>query len=336
MLGFCAQETPYEALAFQALAWERRRPLVSTARAAGFGRMTSSPRSVPALALPTAISMKAPEPTMADLDAATFNQRLRALDTPDACRTLFASAIEPFGFDTFASGEVDLTDRDRCAFHLIGWPDSWRDFYFSSGLIERDPIVEALAHRTEPFTWEDLRADRTLSRTGTTALDKVAAAGWTAGFVVPLPQSSGRIGLVSLAGHRPCVNPAERAYLALICMCFHGHVRTLVGRHGFAIAPAGLTAREIDSVRLVARGNSDAQIGRALGIAASTAHEYVEKAKRRLKARSRAELAALAGSFAIVDLGMLPSTGTTRPTPLFGGTRRPGAKVMVDERLRQV
>jgi len=236
------------------------------------------------------------------LDASDFNLRLRRLSTPTDCGDLFREAIAPFGFDTFASGELDLQDRDRCTFHLIGWPESWRNYYLSSGLIERDPIVNELGFRTEPFTWTDLRADRKLSQLGREALNRTTAAGWVEGFVVPLPQSSGRIGLVSLAGHRNCTDPAERGFLTLISICLHTYVRTLVGRCGFAVPPAGLTERELACVRLVAQGHSDSAIGKALGVAASTAHEFVEKAKRRLKVHSRAELAALAASFGIVDI----------------------------------
>lgn len=236
------------------------------------------------------------------LDAGDFNARLRLLDTPAACADLFGEAIRPFGFDTFASGEVDLQDRARSSFHIIHWPDSWAKFYRESGLIDRDPIIEALGHRASAFTWSDLRADRSFSRLGTQAFELAAAAGWVEGLIVPLPQASGRIGLVSLAGNRDCTDLAERRYLTLISVCLHSYVRTLVGRHGFAMPPAGLTPRELAAVRLVARGMSDAAIGKALGIADSTAHEFVEKAKRKMKVRSRPELAALAAALAIVDL----------------------------------
>ncbi len=239
---------------------------------------------------------------MTGLDAAKFNNRLRKLGTPAECGALFAATIAPLGFDTFASGEVDLTVRERSTFHLIGWTDSWRKFYMDSGLIARDPVVEELAHRTGPFTWSDLRSDRKLSRVGTQALDLVTAAGWVEGFIVPLPQASGRIGLVSMAGCRDCRDPAERGFLTLIAICLHSYVRTLVGRHGFAIPPAGLTDREIAAIRLVASGKSDAAIAQELGVASSTAHEFVEKAKRKLRARSRAEMAAIAAALGIVDI----------------------------------
>ncbi len=235
-------------------------------------------------------------------DAARFNETLREFKTPADCGTFFADAIAPFGFDTFASGEVDLYHRERSAFHVIGWPEAWRRFYLQSGLINRDPIVNELRHRTMAFTWGDLRADRLLPKLGTEALDLAARAGWTEGLIVPMPQSSGRIALVSLAGHRNVTDRGERGYLTLICICFHSYVRTLVGRCGFAVPPAGLTEREVSSLKLVALGKSDAVIASELGVAVSTAHEFVEKAKRRLSVHSRAELVALATALGLIDI----------------------------------
>ena len=236
------------------------------------------------------------------LDAARFNAQLRELRTPAECGVFFADAIAAFGFDTFACGEVDFVHSERSAFHVICWPEAWKRFYIDSGLMERDPIVEELRCRTQAYTWSDLRADRTLSRLGSEALNRIAAAGWTEGLAVPLPQSGGRIGLVSMAGHRNFTDPEERAYLTLISLCLHGYVRTLVRQHGFAVPPAGLTEREIACIRLVAHGRADGEIARELGIAASTAHEFVEKAKHRLHVRSRAELAAVATAIGLVDL----------------------------------
>ncbi|UAJ09624.1 helix-turn-helix transcriptional regulator [Glacieibacterium megasporae] len=211
-------------------------------------------------------------------------------------------AIQPHGLDTFACGEVDLADRDRTVFYIIDWPDAWTRFYVGTGMIDRDPLVDALATRRDPFTWTDLRADRALARAGGAALDAAAAAGWVDGLVVPLPTVGTRAGLVSMVGHREIADPALRAYLCLIATCLQSYVRTLVAKHGFAMPPMGLTEREIASLRLVARGKSDAAIASELGVAVSTAHEFVEKAKRRLKARTRAEMVATAASFGIIDI----------------------------------
>jgi DNA-binding CsgD family transcriptional regulator len=53
-----------------------------------------------------------------------------------------------------------------------------------------------------------------------------------------------------------------------------------------------LSARERDCLSFVAQGMSDADIAAKLAIAPSTAHFYVEKAKRKLGAKTRAQAVA--------------------------------------------
>ena len=99
------------------------------------------------------------------------------------------------------------------------------------------------------------------------------------------------------------MNGAEKAGLLVMCECLLTRVRAMVVSGERALTPAGLSARELDALRLVARGFSDGEIAARLGIAKSTAHKHVEGARRRLKAKSRAELAALA-----VSLALAPAT----------------------------
>jgi LuxR family transcriptional regulator, quorum-sensing system regulator BjaR1 len=238
---------------------------------------------------------------MSETRAFHFNTQLRGLKTTAACADLFRSAIAPFGFDTFACGELDLKVRERTVFYIVDWPDEWRRYYLSAGLVERDPLIDALAFRHQPFTWTELRRDRKFQKIGREALERAAAAGWTEGLVVPLSRGTNRIGLVSLVGHQPDMQPEDRAFLCLICICLHSHARTLVRREGFAIPPAGLTGREVECVRLVAQGLSDRAIAGVLAIAPSTVHEFVEKAKHRLKTRTRMELVAIAAALGIID-----------------------------------
>jgi LuxR family transcriptional regulator, quorum-sensing system regulator BjaR1 len=226
---------------------------------------------------------------------------LRERDRLADCATLFRDAIAPFGFDTFACGTFDARDRDLSVFHVIDWPEPWRQFYFSSGLIDRDPLLEMLGTTSQSFSWSELRADRRMSKAGKEAISRAAALGWHEGLVVPVPGVNNRTGLVSMVGHRD-VTADERRYLTLIGMALYHHVRGLAPREGFAIPPVGLTPREIAAIRHVAQGLVDADIAVAMGVARTTAHEFVEKARTKLKARTRAELIAIAVSFGIIDL----------------------------------
>lgn len=186
------------------------------------------------------------------------------------------------------------------ALYAVGWPDSWRKFYVGSGLVRRDPLVDALARRHAPFTWSDLRRDPKLSTVGSAALQLCAEHGWTEGLAVPIPRGDQRFGLVSPACQRRHFDASEKALLAMLSICFLERLRNLAPTHGFAMPPAGLIRREIDCLKLIARGATDREIGRKLGISQSTAHEHCESAKKKLKISSRAEAIAIAVSLAVV------------------------------------
>ena len=231
--------------------------------------------------------------------ADTVSAILAAPD-PQSCSRVYRRALAEFDVDSFAVGEVDLSALERTVFYAIGWPDSFRKFYVEAGLVHRDPVVEGLRHRHTPFTWSELRRDRKLSVLGTEALQVLYDHGWTEGLAVPIPRGNLRFGLIGLTSRRKAFSATEKSLLTMLSLCVHERLRNLAPTHGFAIPPLGLTKREIDCLRLIARGATDRVVGKKLGISQSTAHEHFETAKKKLKASTRAEAIAVAVSLAIV------------------------------------
>lgn len=214
----------------------------------------------------------------------------------------FRAALTPLGIDTFSAGEIDTAHRNRATFPVIDWPESWRRFYFTSGVLERDPLVENLGlYDGRPFTWRDLRADRRLAPVGTEALDRIAEAGWRDGLAVPLHRGGTHYGIVSIVA-RDIIPDAHRQIMIPLSVAFHSRIGPLARRDGFAMPPAGLSPREVEVVGLVAQGKTDADIAKELGISSATAHEHVERAKARLATHTRAELAAVAVALGIISI----------------------------------
>jgi len=235
-----------------------------------------------------------------DIDIADAVSAISAAPDPKACSRIFRKAIAAFNIDAFASGEIDLTALERTVFYAIGWPDTWHKFYVGTGVILRDPVIAALKQRHGPFTWSELRRDGQYPAAGTKVLQVIAEHGWTEGLAVPIPRGDQRFGLVSLLCQRGPFDTSEKSALAMLSYCFHERLRNLVPKYGFPIPPVGLTKREIDALRLIARGATDRDVARKLGISPSTAHEHFEKAKRKLKVSTRAEAIAIAVSLAII------------------------------------
>jgi LuxR family transcriptional regulator, quorum-sensing system regulator BjaR1 len=233
-------------------------------------------------------------------DIADTAAAISASPDPKACSRIFQRAIATFGIDTFACGEVDLRVLERTVSYAVGWPEAWRKFYLESGLIRRDPLLDALKRRRGPFTWSELRREGTWPTVGTKGLQIIAVQGWTEGFAVPIPRGEQRFGLVSLYCKRRAFNAHEKSLLVMLSHFFHDRMRYLVPKHGFAMPPAGLTKREIETLRLIARGATDRDVANKMGISPSTAHEHFEKAKKKLRVSTRAEAVAIAVSLAIV------------------------------------
>lgn len=229
-----------------------------------------------------------------------FQRNVSAATTPAGCTDAFRAVLDLFDVSGFACGEVDLAVRERTTFYAIGWPEAWRRFYLEAGLVESDPLLELLRTRRDPFSWSEVRAHPDLSLESRRLFQVAANAGWTEGLVVPISRSATRTGLVSLAARRAPFSPAEKAQLTLASVFFHQHIRGLVADESFPEPPAGLTARELLCLRLVATGFSDREIAERLGISAATSHEHVENAKRKLKARTRASATAIAVSLGII------------------------------------
>ena len=152
---------------------------------------------------------------------------MRKQDTiADVVRT-FLTALEPYGVDTLAAGEIDLSDKTKNVFYAVCWPEAWLRYYRSRSLQERDPIVDALDSYDEPFTWTDLRNDKRFGGLTRDELDRAADFGWRDGLIVPIPRTGVRYGLVSLAAKRPHLMHDAKSLLSLGALAFYRQVRAL-------------------------------------------------------------------------------------------------------------
>jgi len=216
-----------------------------------------------------------------------------------ACADRFRAAVSRFGIEGFACGELDLADRDRNVMFIAEWPQAWLRFYVKSGFLKRDPVVNAVTLYRKPFSFGEIVRDARFSNLDRDTLRAAAAQGWTQGLAVPVSRGGSRFGLVVLLSRGDELDPALRLYFCLISECLLNRVRSLSHDAEYAMPPAGMSQREIEAVRLVALGCPDAEIAAKLGISESTAHKHVESARKRLKAKSRAHLAALSVSLGI-------------------------------------
>ena len=238
---------------------------------------------------------KAPAPSR----AIEFHYELQRCDDIECCAALFRKQALAYGFDTYACGEVDVDERESNVFFIVEWPERWRKFYLSSGLVERDPLIDALTERRAAFTWSDLRKDGSFLRAGARRCAGSQSKDGARDLPAPVARGGSHFGLVSLAGRATDLTPEERRNLGLICESLLVRIRSL-GRRPNSRSRLRADRPRLDGLRLVAVGQTDAQIAEELGISKFTAHQHVEFARKRLGAKSRAQMVARAVAFGIV------------------------------------
>lgn len=162
------------------------------------------------------------------------------------------------------------------------------------GYAADDRIIPAALDSPASFTWDEFLARRPGERARAFAV--VEAFGWRVGLVVPVHGPGDERGIVSLAARRLTMTSEDRVWIEKACLLAYRRGRFLTATRG---AP-GLTEREGEALALVALGHDDFEIGEALRVSKATAHAHVERAKRRLGARSRSHAVAIAMSRGLI------------------------------------
>lgn len=219
-----------------------------------------------------------------------FEERVRAATSLHDLTKLFSLAVKPYGVSAYAVGQLRGASGPGAAIYITTWPRGWMEAYAANGFITDDPIVRATLETQEAFAWDEV-----IARYGERSNRVIAAAagyGFHTGFAVPIHGPGEACGLVALAGGRMQLKAEDRTVLASRSRVVYDAARALFNRPDRP-GPA-LSGREREALSLVAQGMDDGQIGAALGITKTSAHVYVERAKRRLGANTRAQAVALA------------------------------------------
>jgi len=86
--------------------------------------------------------------------------------------------------------------------------------------------------------------------------------------------------------------PALRGELHLLAFLTHERCRALTGLAPVTDPQETLTHRELECIRWVVAGKTDAEIANLLGVSQTTVRTHIDQARRKLGARSRAQAVA--------------------------------------------
>lgn len=158
--------------------------------------------------------------------------------------------------------------------------------YFSNQLSVANSTRKALAAELPLFRLSVNRLAELDDRSRQFVLDHDMAEG----VVLPLSYDGQIVGVMGLVGV-PALDPAQEAVLPLIAYNLFAQMRVMTGiepRH----APASLTNREKEVLRLSADGKTSQEIAVELGMSPRTVNQHVDNVADKLGTRNRAHTVA--------------------------------------------
>jgi LuxR family quorum sensing-dependent transcriptional regulator len=205
----------------------------------------------------------------------------------------FAQIACTFGFAASACAAwVTIGSRRSTKFFFRNWPADWEHVYVSRGWAATDVMLTEVARKMRPYSWDEARN----GREPTDAEAEVDAAagryGWIERFAVPIHGPGGYQGVVLMDAKSRCeLSAADAFLLQAAALALHERCRKeQVSPNNPAVE---LSKREIECLKWVAAGKTDWEIAQLLGVAAPTVHFHVERAKKKLNTKTRAQAVAV-------------------------------------------
>lgn len=215
-----------------------------------------------------------------------YIDRLHAMTEPDKIQDAFVAAIGALGVTNFALLEV-TSDPDVFRRSVIDdrMPSGWKQRYFEQEYAKVDPCVVEAMTNLDPFLWSETLAKSHREKIERRIFHEAAEFQLKEGLCIPIYGPRRYLAFATLAGDHLDISPNSRRALHVMSLYTHNQLIKLM--RAAARPPVDLTRREVNCLQWVAQGKSDWEIGEILKISESTAHWYVENAKRKLGVATR-------------------------------------------------
>ena len=224
-------------------------------------------------------------------DVQAFIDASRDVRSPDDLHRLMQGISREMGFDHFALvHHVDLrpigkfegqaATSDFVA--LSDYPQAWMDQYVNDVIVSNDPILMASQRSPVGFEWNKVETILKLTSAQQEIMDRTHEAGLSNGFTVPANVPGELNGSCNFACATGRDVPSENFFMAQLVGGFaFQSARELIARLREIpkATPVHLTGRQLECIVLVARGKTDWEIGKILGISEETVKRYMKDAR---------------------------------------------------------
>ncbi|QPI71963.1 helix-turn-helix transcriptional regulator [Sphingobium sp. Cam5-1] len=237
-------------------------------------------------------------------------ERLGALTEPLA-RSL--------GFSCFTLFRPQPAMAGHAPIFLTTYPERWISRIFQEKRHLDDPAHAAAARSVDGINWTAIGQFMALSDHQRETLSLASGHGLAKGITLPFRVPGLPSAMFSLA-MRDCTVPKPFAILAARLMggIVFAQAHRLARSEPSQAEVVTLSPRQLDCIRLLARGMTDRAIACELGLSPQTIREYIEAARLRYGVKRRAQLVAAAmrdGHLSADDFGTSVLEDSCRPLP---------------------
>jgi LuxR family quorum-sensing system transcriptional regulator CciR len=240
--------------------------------------------------------------------AESFLRDVSETNSEDDLAEALAAVSRELGFDYFAlTHHVDIRRAPDTAIRLHNYPDDWVDYYDRNSLGVSDPVHRASHVTSVGFAWSEIPRMIAMTAKDHEILLRGGDRGIGDGFTVPanVPgESNGSCSFALPAGRT--IREEDLPIAQLVGAFAFEAARKLwrVRSPDFQALPK-LTDRQRECILWVARGKSDWEISRILGIQHDTVVRHIKQARERYGVGKRTMLAVQAlfdGSISFTDI----------------------------------
>jgi LuxR family transcriptional regulator, quorum-sensing system regulator CciR len=220
-----------------------------------------------------------------------FVRDVQGLETEEALAGAIAAVSSDLGFRYFAlTHHIDVR-RSSAAIRIHNYPQGWAEWFDEQSLGRTDPVHRASNITSVGFAWSKLPQMIALTPDDQRVLELARAHGIGEGFTVPahVPgEAHGSCSFACVAGERFA---DEHLALLQLVGVFAFEAARRMRRNRSWKGPVELTDRQRECVMWAARGKSDWEIARILGISDQTVIEHLKHARERYGVGRRTLLA---------------------------------------------
>jgi LuxR family quorum-sensing system transcriptional regulator CciR len=235
-----------------------------------------------------------------------FVRDVSELDSEEALALALADIARDLGFQFFALTHHADVRRSSSSIRLHNYPSGWEQWFDEQGLGPVDPVHRASHMTSVGFSWSRLEQLISLTVHDRLVLERARKEGIGDGFTIPAHVPGETYGSVSFAvetGIR--LNPDTLPLTQLVGAFAFEAARRIRRLREPATPLRGLTDRQRECVMWAARGKSDKEIARILGVSHETVIMHLKQARERYGVAKRTLLAIHAlfdGTIAFLDV----------------------------------